>query len=363
MDHGAGGVPESAALVAIARAAIELSRISPRLTGVAGEIHRGAATQLDEVRSIADATRATTVELSEVSAQLRTYFDGVSRVMGLIQWLSGQTHMIALNTRIEAGRAGETGKVFNVIAEEIQALAARTSANAGEVRDAVRQVAVAIDRTAAAVGDTGGGAPPSPGAPGHPASGDGTRGDARLSLVDVSERVTAVASITDAHHAAAETLDHLGAETRRLTENLLIAVGALRFEVHDRARAAFGELLAGPLRTDRAAAREDRLRDAIRRFPFFELLYLTDPAGRQVTPNVGGAGFVAAYGSTGLGCDWSDRPWFRAAAAMEEGVYVSDLYRSAATDDFCFTLSGRLRDGDGRWIGVLAGDVRFGRLL
>jgi hypothetical protein len=62
------------------------------------------------------------------------------------------------------------------------------------------------------------------------------------------------------------------------------------------------------------------------------------------------------------GADWSRRPWFQ--SVLESGeISVSDIYRSSATDSFCFTLSGPVFDAEGRFAGVLAADVNFADLL
>ena len=110
------------------------------------------------------------------------------------------------------------------------------------------------------------------------------------------------------------------------------------------------------------ARMESFLRRVVERHRFIELLYVTDTQGRQVVDNVAPAGFSAVYGSGGYGQRWSSRPWFK-GAMNSEGVYISDIYRSAATDSFSFTISNKLVDEQGRTLGVLAADVHFEQLL
>jgi len=88
------------------------------------------------------------------------------------------------------------------------------------------------------------------------------------------------------------------------------------------------------------------------------LLYVTDLRGRQLTANIG----RSQRDESARGRDWSSRPWFREALARD-GAYISDIYRSLATDDFCFTVSLPLRDVQGRTIGVLGADARFDHLV
>ena len=57
---------------------------------------------------------------------------------------------------------------------------------------------------------------------------------------------------------------------------------------------------------------EERMRRAIAENSFFELFYITDAAGIQITSNIAPDGFQANYGSSGQGKDWSKRPcWWR----------------------------------------------------
>jgi methyl-accepting chemotaxis protein len=92
----------------------------------------------------------------------------------------------------------------------------------------------------------------------------------------------------------------------------------------------------------------------------FELLYVTDAKGRQIVDNVGQVPTI--YGDTGLGKDWSQRPWFRHPAEQRK-TYVSDFYRSAATDAYCLTVSAPILDASGTLRGVLGADVDLGRLV
>ena len=114
---------------------------------------------------------------------------------------------------------------------------------------------------------------------------------------------------------------------------------------------------------DVSAMERRRLETALRRAlgqGLFELLYVTDAKGRQIVDNVGQV--ETTYGNTGLGKDWSQRPWFRHPAGQRE-TYVSDFYRSAATDAYCLTVSAPILDATGALLGVLGADVDLGRLV
>jgi hypothetical protein len=56
---------------------------------------------------------------------------------------------------------------------------------------------------------------------------------------------------------------------------------------------------------------EEYLRKMAQVHPFFELFYVTDERGRQVTSNISAsANLNASYGNDGFQMDWSKRPWF-----------------------------------------------------
>lgn len=123
--------------IAVAAAAAQTGET---MTAVArhGAAHVDTLSQLQCETARARSTAGHAVDLvaasTHRSAALRQSTDSIERITALIEGLAGKVTMLALNAAIEAGRAGEAGRGFAIVAGEVRAIAGQTRSAAEEIR-------------------------------------------------------------------------------------------------------------------------------------------------------------------------------------------------------------------------------------
>jgi methyl-accepting chemotaxis protein len=181
----------------------------------------GAQVVADVVREIGQVEKQA-VALKEEMAGLGHQADSIGRIMIVISDIADQTNLLALNAAIEAARAGEAGRGFAVVADEVRKLAEKTMTATKEVGDAIhgiqegarkniQAVEATVDRIEQATEHAG------------------KSGEALGSIVELVERSTdqvrSIATASEEQSASSEEINRAIEDISRISSETSAAMG------------------------------------------------------------------------------------------------------------------------------------------